>query len=423
MIVGNLMMISSDGHTTARMDDYRGYLDDEFRDEFDAFLVEYRIKGSRNFDPPALRQRLDPDLVEAWTENMVDSGRLEGSSDPHARLRELDRERICAEVLFPDFGLPFELYSPGLAAAKGYPPPDRVHARAAKQAHNRWLADFCSVAPERFAGMATVDWTDVDDAVREIRWAKNAGLRGVVLPFFDPAEPLYHPRYDKVWATLEDLEMVANSHQALSGTSNVPAMTSGVRHPASAIRLSAGWLLFIVHDLLPHLIWGGVLERFPNLTFVMTESGSSWIVATLEDMDYAYKGSYLRSDIREALPNSPSEYFERQCYLGSSIFSRAEIEGRHRIGLQKMMLGADYPHHEGTVNSGTIDYLRATLGATGVPEGEARIMLGETAAKVFRFDTDALAPISARLALDADDILRSPEKELFPLGDVQKPFV
>jgi predicted TIM-barrel fold metal-dependent hydrolase len=421
--MGNVMVISSDGHATARMEDYRGYLDAEFRDEFDEFVVEYKSKGSRNFDPPALRQRLNPDLVAEWTENMVDQGRLKGSSDPHPRLKELDREGIAAEVLFPDFGLPFELYSPGLAAAKGHPTPDQLHARAAKRAHNRWVADFCSVAPERFAGMAVVDWTDVDDAIAEIRQARRDGLRGIVLPFFDPTSPLYHPRYDPIWSTLEDLDMVVNSHQALSGTSNVPAQMNGVRHPAAAIRLSAGWLLFIVHDLLPQIIWGGVLERFPKLKFVITESGSSWVVAVLADMDFAYEGSYLRGDIREALPIKPSEYFARQCYLGSSIFSRAEIEGRHAIGLHKMMLGEDYPHHEGTFNSGTADYLRATLGAAGVPESEARLMLGETAAAVFGFDTMALAPISARLGVDTADILRVPDEDLFPLGDVKKPFV
>ncbi len=419
----NLMVVSSDGHATARMEEYRDYLDAEFRDEFDAFVVEYREKGSRNFDPPALRQRLDPELVTAWQEEMVDHGRLEGSTDPHARLRELDREGIAAEVLFPDFGLPFELYSPGLAAAKGYPPPDQAHVRAAKRAHNRWVADFCSVAPDRLAAMAVIDWTDVEDAVKEIRWAREAGLRGVVLPFFDPVLPLYHPRHDPIWSTLEELEMVINSHQALSGTSNVPAQTGGVRHPAAAIRLSAGWLLFIVHDLLPQMIWGGVLESFPRLKFVVTESGSSWVVALLADMDYAYQGSYLRRDIRDALPLRPSEYFERQCYLGSSIFSRAEVEGRHRIGVGKMMLGQDYPHHEGTVHSGTLRYLQATLGAAGVAEDEARIMLGDTAAAVFGFDPTALAPVTARLAVRVHDVLRPPEEDFFPRGDVNKPFV
>jgi predicted TIM-barrel fold metal-dependent hydrolase len=271
--------------------------------------------------------------------------------------------------------------------------------------------------------MAIVDWADVEDAVEEITWAKNAGLKGIVLPFFDPSLPLYHPCFDPIWSTLEDLDLVVNSHQALSGTSNVPAQTSGVRHPASAIRLSAGWLLFIVHDLLPHMIWGGVLERCPGLKFVVTESGSSWVVATLADMDFGYRGSYLRGDIREALSMSPSEYFARQCYLGSSIFSRAEIEGRHAIGVDKMMLGEDYPHHEGTFHSGTGDYFRATLGASGVPEHEARAMLGETAATVFGFDTESLAPVSARLGLQPGDILRDPGEDRFPLGDVKKPFV
>jgi len=271
--------------------------------------------------------------------------------------------------------------------------------------------------------MAVVDWTDVDDAVTEIRWAHRAGLRGVVLPFFDPALPLYHPRFDPIWSALTELGMVVNSHQALSGTSTVPAQTTGVRHPAAAIRLSAGWLLSIVHDLLPQMIWGGVLERFRDLRFVITESGSSWVVGCLTDMDYAYVGSYLRRDIREALPVPPSEYFRRQCFLGSSIFSRAEIEGRHRIGVDKMMLGHDYPHHEGTVQHGVAAYLQATLGAVGVPEAEARMMLGGTAADVFGFDPAALAPVADRLAVRPSDVLRPPEEDLFPRGDVNKPFV
>ena len=334
-VVEHVMVISSDGHATARMEDYRSYLDPEFRAEFDEFVVEYEEKGSRNFDPPALRQRLDPDLVRAWQETMVDPGRLEGSSDPHARLKELDREQITAEVLFPDFGLPFELYSPGLAAAKGYPPPDRAHLRAAKRAHNRWVADFCSAAPERFAAMAVVDWTDVEDAVDEIHLAKRAGLKGIVLPFFDPAVPLYHPRHDQIWATLEDLEMVVNSHQALSGTSDIPAYANGVRHPAAAIRLSAGWLVFIVHDLLPQMIWGGVLERFPKLKFVVTESGSSWVVAVLTDMNFAYKGSYLRGDIRDALPISPSEYFEPASHRRQQDDARTRLSPSRRNDQQR----------------------------------------------------------------------------------------
>ena len=51
-------------------------------------------------------------------------------------------------------------------------------------------------------------------------------------------------------------------------------------------------------------------------------------------------------------------------YVGASLFSRAEIEIRDQIGLDKIMLGTDYPHHEGTfAGAGTREYLKATLGA------------------------------------------------------------
>jgi hypothetical protein len=63
------------------------------------------------------------------------------------------------------------------------------------------------------------------------------------------------------------------------------------------------------------------------------------------------------------------------------------------------------------------------LGATGVAEDEARMMLGDTAAAVFGFDPMALAPVTARLAVRVQDVLRPPEEDFFPRGDVNKPFV
>ena len=121
------------------------------------------------------------------------------------------------------------------------------------------------------------------------------------------------------------------------------------------------------------MIWGGVLQRHPKLRVVFTEFGSSWVAGALVNMDYTYEGSYLRRDVHSVLPHKPSEYFARQCFLGSSIFSRAEVGARHEIGIDKMMLGMDYPHHEGTwaAGPGTLAYIQATIGACAVPADEA----------------------------------------------------
>ena len=415
------IVISSDGHVGALMADYREYLDVDYLDEFDEFLISWNDHGSRNIDEPALRNRLDPQFFKEWTRKMVDTGRIDHFPDPDARLKELDREGVSAEVLFPEFGLPFELYNPSLAAALGHPPLDEEHRRASFRAFNRWLSDFVSVAPERFAGMAIVSWADPEVAVREIGSAHETGLKGIVLPEFATDMPLYHERFEPIWNTLDELGMVVNSHLALSSTRNQLSYAPGVPHPACGLRVRKPESEFFCHNILSHLIWGGVLERHPDLKFVFTEQGSSWVVPALADMDYSYDGSYGRSDFKDVIRLRPSEYFKRQCYLGSSLLSLAEVNARREIGIDKMMVGMDFPHHEGMLLETTEEYLRATLGAAHVPFSEARLLLTDNAAKVFEFDLGQLAPVAARIGLSSSKVLSPPDADRFPRGDVHKP--
>lgn len=421
--MSKLMVISSDGHATARMPDYAPYLDPSFREEFAGFCAAYAQAGSHTFEERALSQRLDPYLVDEWRQNVISAGRLEGNFDPARRLAELDREGVAGEVLIPDFGLPFEMYSPLLAAQLGEPMRDQAHVDAGNDAYNRWLADFFSYAPERFAGMASISFADPDRAVADIRWAANAGFKGVMLPTFDEERPLYSSIFDPVWSTLEDLGLVVNSHVAISAVTNRwVSPLYPPPHPVCLGPLFVAQVEFFCRQVFDHMIWGGVLERHPRLQLILTEQGSGWIPSKIEGMDYSYDGSYLRRDIRDVIRHRPSEYFARQCHIGSSLLTRAEVAIRHRIGVDKMMVGVDYPHHEGTWNGGTQNYFQATLGANNVPEAEARKMLGETAAVVFGFDVDRLAPIADRVCPSAADILTPPTEDLFPRGDVHKPL-
>jgi hypothetical protein len=176
--------------------------------------------------------------------------------------------------------------------------------------------------------------------------------------------------------------------------------------------------------VLTHLVWSGILERHPGLEVAFTEQGSAWIITALASMDYSYQGSYQRRAVRDVVRHKPSEYFRRQCWLGSSIFSRAEVEARHQIGLDAMCLGMDYPHHEGTFAAGgTTEYLRATLGAAGVPPDEARLLLGGNAITRWGFDHDRLRDLADRFGPSLDLLLTPPDDDLFPRGDVHKPLV
>jgi predicted TIM-barrel fold metal-dependent hydrolase len=418
-----LMIISSDGHAGARMADYRPYLDPEFREEFDAFLPDWDERGSRNFDPPALKGRLDPEFIDEWKSAMLDTGRVNGYVDPVERLKDVGEDGICAEVLFPDFGLPFELYAASFAAALGYPPLDGRHRNAGYRAFNRWLANYVATTPKRFAGMAAVAWNDVSRAVAEIRAAHAAGLKGVVLPAFSRQRPLYHEDFEPIWSTLEELGMVANSHTGISSTTDEQLVTPGVPHPACSFRLHVPETLFFCHNILSHLIWGAVLERHPGLKVVFTEQQSDWVVGDLAAMDYAYDGSYYRTDYKSLIRSKPSEYFRRQCYIGSSLFSKGEVEHRHTIGIGKMMLGMDYPHQEGTFIKSTSDYLRTTIGASQTGIEDARRLLGETAAEVFGFDREHLGGVAAEVGFRPSEILTAPGHDVYPRGDVHRPVM
>jgi predicted TIM-barrel fold metal-dependent hydrolase len=423
-VIDPVTIISSDGHAVARMEDYRPYLPSRMHEEFDTFCEYYREHGFRASDPKHLLNRTDADIIEIWKRDVVEPGHLEGNSDPNARIREQDRLGFAAEVLFPDFGLPFEI---GASRTKALYQQERTADQidAASKAQNRWLIDFISVAPQRFAAVATVRFDDVDAAVKEIRWAKEAGFKGVMLPHFDEKVPLYDPRFEPIWNTVEELEMPVTSHSGLSSiTTRMVAGTPAIPHPSCAFGLYSQQIFFHCHQILNHLIFGGVLERHPNMQVVFTEQGSGWTIGALQAMDYTHDGSYAPRDVREVVRHKPSEYFARQCSLGSSLFSTAEIEARHEIRIDKMALGFDYPHFEGSwaAGPGPVAYLRATVGAAKVPPNEARMLLSENVARVWGFDLDALGGIAERIGPSLETILTPPETDEYPRGDVHKPL-
>ena len=426
-------MISSDGHATARMTDYRPYLPANLREDFDAFCVVYAKEGARINEPAAMIKNFDQDVVDLWIENVIEPNRLEGTWDADARFAEMARAGLAAEVVFPEFGIPFELYSVFLSALHDY---RLTHEQTVGSyfAYNRWLVDFCAAAPERFAGMAMVSFDDVEAAMAEIRWARDAGLKGVLLPYFSSEHPVFHERFEPIWSLLEELEMPVNCHTAASGTFRFGLLPTSIEerfpppptfpHPAVAAPLFQKALFYTTHQMLMHFIWGGILQHHPTLQLVLTEAGSAWAAGAVTSMDYTWSGAFTHRSVREFLPEPPSEYFRRQCHLGSSVFSRAEMEHRAEIGVAQMTLGMDYPHPEGSwgMGPGHLEYLNATVGAAGVTRDDARRMVGENLVDLWGFDPDKLAPVVAATGPTMDEILRVPDTDHFPRGDVNKPF-
>ncbi len=362
-------IISSDSHAGANLATYREYLDPEWHEEFDAWRAAYR-------NP--YRDLQDDGKTRNW--------------DDERRIGEQDADGVVAEVTFPNTVPPF--YPTGMLIAR--PPRDRAEyerRHAGIRAHNRWLSDWCGAHPERRCGLPQIFLEDLDDAVATLEWAANEGFTGFLLPHVAPDQDLpglWSPHYDRLWAAAQDLDLVITQH----GGNGAPDYGDD---PASTLMflLEVG---FFANRNLWHLVMSGVFERFPRLRYVMTEQGVSWAVEALRRMD-GYHRQMKSGRVGElgfpaelVLPMKPSEYFERNVWIGASFPSPREAAAIRELGVHKVMWGSDYPHHEGTY-----PYTRESLRRSfaGWDEDDLRRILALNAAEVYGFDLDALAPLAA----------------------------
>jgi predicted TIM-barrel fold metal-dependent hydrolase len=153
---------------------------------------------------------------------------------------------------------------------------------------------------------------------------------------------------------------------------------------------------------LSHLILSGVFERHPAIKVVFTETGTDWVAPTLQSLDGTYRyglqaGSIIDSWVRpamEKLSMLPSQYFDRNVWLGASFMSRPSVCDRYELGVDKFMWGTDYPHDEGTFPYATEALRHAFF---DVAEAECRKMFGGTAGQLYGFDMEALADVAAKV--------------------------
>jgi predicted TIM-barrel fold metal-dependent hydrolase len=373
-------IISADCHAGGSHAAYREYLDPAFLEDFDAWRGKYKNPYKDLGDTRRLRN---------WDNEMRNS--------------QQEADGIVGEVVFPNTVPPF--FPSFVLFAK--PPTDEEypHRHAGVHAHNRWLVDWCNEFPERRAGVGQIFLNDIDDAIADIHWIKEHGLRGgILLPNIAPdvkwVKPLYDPEYDRVWEVCQDLDIPVNVH---SGTGNPDYGP----YPTSML-LYINEVTFYSQRPFVQMVLSGVFERFPGLKFVMTEAGCSWVPPLLERLDWALESirktgatGEIRYSDDHVLPRSATDYFRQNVWMGVSQPGPADVAARHQIGLDRFMWGSDYPHDEGT-HPYTREHLRARF--SDVDPSELKLFLSENAAKLYDFDLAALAPMASRFGPTVGEI-------------------
>jgi predicted TIM-barrel fold metal-dependent hydrolase len=301
--------------------------------------------------------------IQGRGHNRASEARI-GALDPHARLADQDLDNVRAEILYPNYAM----YMFGA--------PDLEYRRECFRVYNDWLAEYCSVAPDRFAGVAPLPLGGpIQWAVAEAQRARKLGLRSVLLPAGGPDRPWSDPYYVPLWEALSDLEIPVGFHNSATEQFLRPGRSSAAASlgPYGIVDIKIGDHL----RSLASLIGSAVPAKYPQLRFVVAEGGIGWVAAALRLMDHWWEDH--RHWLEPKLVEPPSFYHKRQFY-NSFEDDRAGLLTRGLLNVDHLMWGSDYPHTEGTFPN-SLD--RVSKDFAGIPAGVARKILADNAVKLY----------------------------------------
>jgi aminocarboxymuconate-semialdehyde decarboxylase len=220
--------------------------------------------------------------------------------------------------------------------------------------------------PTRFVGLATLPMGDPERAVDELnRVAALQGIRGVYLGTNIEDRDLDDPRFTPVFARIEALNLPVFLHplKTLDRSDRMKPYYLGnlIGNPLDTAIASA------------HLIFGGVLDRFPNLEICLPHAGGV-VPMLIGRWDH---GATVRKELAH-LKRPPSDYLRRFTYDTVAHSPKIMKFVIDEVGIDRIMLGSDYCFDMGYTHPVEV------VDALGLNDKERHQVLRGTAARLLR---------------------------------------
>jgi aminocarboxymuconate-semialdehyde decarboxylase len=272
-----------------------------------------------------------------------------GFRDLEARVAAMDRQGVDVQALSLTHPM---VYWAG-AALGG----------ALARAMNDALAEAHARFPRRLVGLATLPLQDPPAAVAELdRAAALPGIRGVYLGTNVNGRDLSDAAFLPVWQRIAEHALPVFLH---------PLDVIG------ADRLRPFYLDYLLGNCFDtavaaaHLVFGGVLDRFPRLTVCLAHGGGAlpYLIGRLD------RGWRVRPELR-ALRRAPSAYLRRFTY---DTITHAAPALRYLVGLvgaDRVLMGSDYCFPLGDERPAQV------TAALRLPPAPRAAILGGTAARL-----------------------------------------
>lgn len=250
--------------------------------------------------------------------------------DPQSRMHECDRHGVHVQVL-STVPVMFSYWAKPLDAL------------AVSEFLNDHIAGIVKRYPQRFIGLGTIPMQEPKLAIRELERCMNElGMAGIQIGSNINQRNLSEPEYFEIFEAAQALGAAVFIH---------PWEMMGEEH------MKKYWLPWLVGmpgetaRAIASLIFGGVLERLPNLRVAFAHGGGSFPF-TLGRLKHGFD---CRPDL-VAIDNpiSPEKYLDR-LYFDSLVHDPNALRYLVQFaGVHRVALGSDYPFPLGEEVPGTL---------------------------------------------------------------------
>ena len=254
-----------------------------------------------------------------------------GGWEPAARLRDQDVDGVQAEILFSS------------AVRQLYSITDELFQRAIFRSYNAWLQEFCSYNPNRLIGLAILSILDIVHTVADIDEYAKRGFRGVQIPTRIRDSGYYEPKYEPMWAALEETGMIVNVHT--SATQGIARKHYEGPRDVEPKKQSLGLAnkQAPAQQFLGNLILSGVFDRHPKLKVVCAEFDVGWVANLVQQVDYWFGRASTYDAERNINKLAPSTYFKTNAFFTYQD-DRAGVLTTPVFGADNFLWASDYPH-------------------------------------------------------------------------------
>lgn len=240
--------------------------------------------------------------------------------DPEVRLRDMDAMGVALQVLSP-------------APSQYYYWADPELSQQLVEIQNTAISELVSRYPERMVGLGTVSLQHPQLAVAQLESAVASGLKGLEISTNVNGRDLSDPALEPFWRKAESLGCVIFIHPfgADFGPRLVDHYLSNVIGQPLETTLA-----------LSHLIFDGVLDRYPKLK-LLAAHGGGYLPFYAGRSDHAWA---VRPDVGKCT-GAPSDYL-RRIWFDTLVFDPAEVRFLiDRVGIDRVVVGTDYPFDMG----------------------------------------------------------------------------